>query len=82
MATKEVEELSVCSEETNSVCDEERTRKLFQACDTDGDGYIDRFVNQCPLHLLTSSLRYLRVFNRLQSRFRGYLSRTEPGELY
>ncbi|XP_065215987.1 colorectal mutant cancer protein-like isoform X2 [Planococcus citri] len=41
MGDKEVEELSICSEETNSVCDEERTRKLFQACDTDGDGYID-----------------------------------------
>ncbi|KAK7574449.1 hypothetical protein V9T40_011640 [Parthenolecanium corni] len=41
MTTKEAEELSVCSEETNSICDEERTRKLFQACDADGDGYID-----------------------------------------
>lgn len=40
-AGKETENLSVCSEETNSICDEERTRKLFQACDTDGDGYID-----------------------------------------
>lgn len=42
MTTKEAEELSVCSEETNSVCDEDRTRMLFQACDADGDGYIDR----------------------------------------
>ncbi|XKL68865.1 hypothetical protein PGB90_006634 [Kerria lacca] len=41
MENKEIEELSVCSEETNTICDEERTRKLFQACDTDGDGYID-----------------------------------------
>ncbi|XP_050431525.1 colorectal mutant cancer protein isoform X1 [Adelges cooleyi] len=29
------------SVETNSVCEEERARKLFQACDGDGDGYID-----------------------------------------
>jgi Ca2+-binding EF-hand superfamily protein len=28
--------------ETGSICDEERVRKLFQACDGDGDGYIDR----------------------------------------
>ncbi|XP_011151832.1 colorectal mutant cancer protein isoform X4 [Harpegnathos saltator] len=27
--------------ETGSICDEERVRKLFQACDGDGDGYID-----------------------------------------
>ncbi|XP_011254084.1 colorectal mutant cancer protein isoform X1 [Camponotus floridanus] len=27
--------------ETGSICDEERIRKLFQACDGDGDGYID-----------------------------------------
>lgn len=47
MENKEIEELSVCSEETNTICDEERTRKLFQACDTDGDGYIDRFVIIC-----------------------------------
>ncbi len=53
MAHKEAEELSVCcSEETNSVCDEERTRKLFQACDTDGDGYIDRFVATSCCHIL------------------------------
>lgn len=45
MGDKEAEELSGCSEETNSVCDEERTRKLFQACDTDGDGYIDRYIS-------------------------------------
>lgn len=29
--------------ETGSVCEEERVRKLFQACDADGDGYIDRY---------------------------------------
>ncbi|KDR23021.1 hypothetical protein L798_02176, partial [Zootermopsis nevadensis] len=29
------------SEDASSVCDEERVRKLFQACDGDGDGYID-----------------------------------------
>ncbi|XP_014481651.1 PREDICTED: colorectal mutant cancer protein isoform X3 [Dinoponera quadriceps] len=27
--------------ETGSICDEERVRRLFQACDGDGDGYID-----------------------------------------
>ncbi|CAB3361233.1 Hypothetical predicted protein [Cloeon dipterum] len=27
--------------EAGSVCEEERVRKLFQACDADGDGYID-----------------------------------------
>lgn len=29
------------SEDAYSTCDEERIRKLFQACDCDGDGYID-----------------------------------------
>ncbi|PNF29521.1 hypothetical protein B7P43_G01938 [Cryptotermes secundus] len=29
------------SEDASSMCDEERVRKLFQACDGDGDGYID-----------------------------------------
>lgn len=28
--------------EAGSICDEERVRKLFQACDGDGDGFIDR----------------------------------------
>ncbi|OAD56562.1 hypothetical protein WN48_03249 [Eufriesea mexicana] len=28
--------------EAGSICDEERIRKLFQACDGDGDGFIDR----------------------------------------
>lgn len=37
----ELEQQSACSEDTNSLCDEERVRKLFQACDGDGDGYID-----------------------------------------
>lgn len=31
------------SESAGSVCDEERVKRLFQACDTDGDGYIDRY---------------------------------------
>lgn len=30
--------------EAGSICDEERVRKLFQACDGDGDGFIDRLV--------------------------------------
>ncbi|KOX72320.1 hypothetical protein WN51_01418 [Melipona quadrifasciata] len=30
--------------EAGSICDEERVRKLFQACDGDGDGFIDRYV--------------------------------------
>ncbi|XP_065156783.1 colorectal mutant cancer protein isoform X2 [Atheta coriaria] len=29
------------SETASSICDEERVRKLFQACDANGDGYID-----------------------------------------
>ncbi|KAF2903127.1 hypothetical protein ILUMI_03055 [Ignelater luminosus] len=29
------------SESASSVCDEERVRRLFQACDTNGDGFID-----------------------------------------
>ncbi|XP_034235458.1 colorectal mutant cancer protein [Thrips palmi] len=29
------------SEDANSTCEEERIRKLFQACDCDGDGFID-----------------------------------------
>ncbi|XP_022904882.2 colorectal mutant cancer protein isoform X1 [Onthophagus taurus] len=29
------------SESASSVCDEERVRRLFQACDANGDGYID-----------------------------------------
>ncbi|XP_050522830.1 colorectal mutant cancer protein [Daktulosphaira vitifoliae] len=36
------EQQSVCeSAETSSLCEEERARKLFQACDGDGDGFID-----------------------------------------
>lgn len=46
------------SEDASSVCDEERVRKLFQACDGDGDGYIDRYVRTflSVLVLLLSSL--------------------------
>lgn len=29
---------------TSSLGDEERVRRLFQACDGDGDGFIDRFA--------------------------------------
>lgn len=29
------------SESASSVCDEERVRRLFQACDANGDGFID-----------------------------------------
>lgn len=28
---------------TSSVGDEERVKRLFQACDGDGDGFIDRY---------------------------------------
>jgi len=45
------------SEDASSVCDEERVRKLFQACDGDGDGYIDRYVRtflSLPVLLLSS----------------------------
>lgn len=31
-----------CSDETSSVFDEDRTKRLFDACDANGDGYIDR----------------------------------------
>lgn len=31
--------------EAGSICDEERVRKLFQACDGDGDGFIDRYAD-------------------------------------
>lgn len=34
------------SESAGSVCDEERVRRLFQACDANGDGYIDRYIKQ------------------------------------
>jgi hypothetical protein len=34
-------ETDCASESASSVCDEERVRRLFQACDANGDGYID-----------------------------------------
>lgn len=34
------------SESASSIGDEERVRRLFQACDADGDGYIDRLVSR------------------------------------
>lgn len=48
----ELEQQSACSEDTNSLCDEERVRKLFQACDGDGDGYIDRLVLYYVVYLI------------------------------
>ena len=52
----ELEQQSACSEDTNSLCDEERVRKLFQACDGDGDGYIDRLVSDYVFECSLSSL--------------------------
>ncbi|XP_075221405.1 colorectal mutant cancer protein-like [Lycorma delicatula] len=37
----EHERNSACSEDNSSVCEDERIRKLFQACGGDGDGNID-----------------------------------------
>lgn len=39
--------------EAGSICDEERVKKLFQACDGDGDGFIDRFVVLFTKYLMT-----------------------------
>ncbi|XP_049785034.1 colorectal mutant cancer protein isoform X1 [Schistocerca cancellata] len=39
--TEQNSELYAASEDASSLCDEDRVRKLFQACDGDGDGYID-----------------------------------------
>lgn len=36
------------SESASSIGDEERVRRLFQACDANGDGYIDRFEVLVP----------------------------------
>ena len=35
---------SSTSSESSSTEEEERLRRLFQTCDRDGDGYIDRWV--------------------------------------
>lgn len=54
------------SEDASSVCDEERVRKLFQACDGDGDGYIDRYVRQyleVLVLLLISYICYVLVWS-------------------
>lgn len=42
------------SEDASSVCDEERVRKLFQACDGDGDEYIDRYLRTFFSFLVSS----------------------------
>ncbi|XP_054258282.1 colorectal mutant cancer protein-like isoform X3 [Macrosteles quadrilineatus] len=57
----ELEQNSACSEETSSLCDEERVRKLFQACDADGDGFIDSqdLLNVCRELNLEDSLEEL-----------------------
>lgn len=47
--------------ETSSVADEERVKKLFQACDYNGDGYIDRWTYLFCLFLV----KYLRKNNKL-----------------
>lgn len=39
------------SESASSLCDEERIKRLFQACDADGDGFIDRYCS----HFISSS---------------------------
>ncbi|KAF5304333.1 hypothetical protein FQA39_LY09712 [Lamprigera yunnana] len=36
-----MESANCISENASSICDEERVRRLFQACDTNGDGFID-----------------------------------------
>lgn len=41
-----LEVASICEEtnsEQESISEEERVRRLFAACDADGDGYIDRY---------------------------------------
>lgn len=46
------------SESASSVGDEERVRRLFQACDGNGDGYIDRYLIQYLLSVLVLLLFY------------------------
>ncbi|KAF5288394.1 hypothetical protein FQA39_LY15431 [Lamprigera yunnana] len=36
-----MESANCTSENASSICDEERVRRLFQACDTNDDGFID-----------------------------------------
>lgn len=45
---------------TSSLGDEERVRRLFQACDGDGDGFIDRFVLLLYKNAFSSYLRLLK----------------------
>lgn len=53
--------------EAGSICDEERVKKLFQACDGDGDGFIDRFV--CSL-FINSFLRFELLLNSEEKNFK------------
>lgn len=43
--------------EAGSICDEERVRKLFQACDGDGDGFIDRWAETICINYNTLSFK-------------------------
>ena len=49
------------SSESSSTEEEERLRRLFQTCDRDGDGYIDRFVLD-RLAYIHPSCRNTRLF--------------------
>lgn len=45
MMASEVSGSSGSSDASNSTAEEERVRRLFQTCDGDGDGYINRSEN-------------------------------------